>query len=51
MKLKNYAIIYIGEKIIKRKFETAAAANYAFPESKKIELFNNKNQKLVTINN
>jgi hypothetical protein len=51
MNSKNYAIIYIGNKTIKRKFETASGANYAFPEAKKIELFNNKNQKLATINN
>lgn len=51
MKTKNYALIYVGEKVIKRKFETASGANYAFPNATKIELFNGKNQRLVTINN
>ena len=51
MKTENYALIYVGEKIIKRKFETASGAKYAFPNAKKIELFNVKNQKLTTINN
>mgnify|MGYP003662547100 CR=1 FL=1 len=49
MKLKNYAIIYIGEKIIKRNFETVSEASYFYSEAKKIELFNNKNQKLATL--
>lgn len=49
--MKNYALIHIGNKTIKRKFETASKANYAFPNADKIELFNSKNQKLVTINN
>lgn len=48
---KNYALIYIGTKKIKRNFDTASGAAYAFPEAEKVELFNAKNQKLCTINN
>jgi len=48
--MKNYALIYVGKKVIKKKYETASGAKYDFPNASKIELFNSNGSLLCSIN-